>query len=322
MTSSNSSTPSGGSCHLFHGDATKCEVLVDVKRVTASLSIIGSLFTLGLIILFRKYREMSQRMIANLSLASLLIDIAILINDISTESTWVCRLQGAMLTLLIWAIFLWILCILFNLYLQLLFEFEIRKYEIPVTIFCWVFPMMLTGLPFIDDAYAPAGVWCWVKNDFKWRFVFWYIWRMLFIVVMIVVTAHMAWKLRKMRGLRHSSTMSRSNFESDLKTLRLYPFVYFVLNLFPVASRLYSAIEGSDGDNQYNFVLLLLQVITDPIIGATVAVVYVLDSRTRKSLTLKNVRLAFQKWRTDDSQVQEYSGPPETAEPTQPTVRG
>lgn len=213
---------------------------------------------LGIIILFRKYREPSQRMIAHLSLSSCMYGIAYLMEDITAETTWVCKLQAALISMFIWASFLWIMCILFNLYFQLLFQFDIRKVELPVTAFCWLLPIVLMGLPFTEDAYEPAGVWCWVRNEFKWRFAFWYIWRIVFLVVLTVVVIHISIKPHKARADRHSSTVDRTSFESDMRTLRLYPVLYFIVNIFPIVSRTYSSIHGRDGESQYNFVLLLL----------------------------------------------------------------
>lgn len=306
MTSHNSSVEN--TCPLFDGDTIKCDVVVNAKRIISSLSITGSVFTLGLVFLFQKYREPSQWMIANLSFASLLYGVAFLVGDIPLEATWLCKAQGSLISLCAWAIWLWNLCILFNLYFQLLFEFHIRKFVIPITAVCWILPVLLMSIPFVEDAYGPAGVWCWIKNDFKWRFGYWYIFRILFVIVTIIVAIHISCKLQRSKGDRHSSTASRLSFESDMKVLRLYPIVYFVLNLFPIASRIYSAIDGSQDEGQYNFVLLLLQAITDPILGAAIGVVYVLDSRTRQSLTLQNIRSALQRWGQEESQVQEYSG--------------
>ena len=296
-------------CFLFDGDTTKCEVVQNLKRVAASLSIVGSLFTLGLIVLFKKYREPSQRMIAHLSTASIFLGVSYLMqDDIISEATWLCKFQGASLTLFIWVCFLWIMCMLFNLYFQLLFEFDFRKYEVAVTLVCWILPVMISAVPFIGDVYAPAGAWCWIENDFEWRFGFWYIWRILFVIVFVLVMVHISWKLHKSKGIRHSSTYSMTSFEKDVHSLRIYPIVYFILNLFPIINRIHNAIEGNGVNGKYNFVLLFLQSFTDPLFGVTIAVVYAFDSRTRQHLNRKSITNAFHGWFQEESVVKEYSG--------------
>lgn len=310
-------------CFLFDGDTAKCEAVVNVKRVSAGLSIAGSLFTLFLIVLFKKYREPSQRMILHLALGSFCFGISFLIEDIVSEATWKCKFQAVLLSFFIWVCFFWIMCILFNLYFQLLFEFDFRRVEVIVTLVCWILPVVLAVLPFIDDVYAPAGVWCWIENDFKWRFGCWYIWRILFVIVFIVVMVHISYKLHTSRGTRHSSAAAVSCFERDVQTLRIYPIIYFFLNLFPIINRIQNALEGDGVEDQYNFVLLLLQAIADPIFGVTIALSYtLLDSRTRQNLNRRSIFLAWHRWRQNDSQVQEYSGTNPTDHSTeQPTVQ-
>lgn len=305
--SNNDSSSQNGSnsCSFLNGDMTKCEILVITKRVSVALSVIGSIFILTVIVLFRKYREPSQRLIAHLSFASLLFCVSCIMHDDKMDAKWLCQFQGALMSFAAWVILLWELCILFNLYFQFLFEFDIRKYEVQMTVFCWLVPAILMVLPFIEDAYVQTGVWCWVKNEFKWRFGFYYIWRILGTVIVIIIMTHITWKLRQeAKGERHSSTMSKANFESDIKTLSLYPIFYFFLTLFPIANRLYDLIND---DGHFCFVLLLLHTFTSPMIGGSIAVVYVFDSRTRQSLTVKNIRRAIRNWRPKASHVQEYS---------------
>ena len=296
-------------CVLFDGDTTKCEVVQNLKRVSASLSIIGSLFMLGLIVLFKKYREPSQRMIAHLSTASIFLGVSYLIeDDIVSEATLQCKFQGASLTLFIWACFLWIMCMLFNLYFQLLFEFDFRKYEVAVTLVCWVLPVMISAVPFIGDVYAPAGAWCWIENNFEWRFGIWYIWRILFVIVFVLVMVHISWKLHKSKGIRHSSTYSMTSFEKDVHSLRIYPIVYFILNLFPIINRVHNAIVSDDENGKYNFVLLILHSFIGPLFGVTISVVYAFDSRTRQNLNRRSIYKAFHGWFQKKSVVKEYSG--------------
>lgn len=309
MAVNNSSFTSGSNtCPLFDGDITKCNTLIIIKRVTVSLSIIGSLFTVSVIILFKKFREPSQRMIAHLSSVSFIWGVSYLMNDIETEKTLLCKIQGACLSFCVWAVILWVLAILLNLYFQILFGFDILKFEVAVTVTCWALPLVLMTLPFIDDAYEPAGIWCWVKNDFKWRFLYFYIWRTIFVMASIAIAIHMAYLIHKSKGHRHSSNVSREHFQSDMRTLRLYPVVYFVLNIFPTINRLQNMISGEAGAEQHNFTLTLVHVCTSPLTGCVISLVYAVDTRTRQNLTAKNIRAAFQKWCHKATIVKEYPG--------------
>lgn len=103
-------------CQLFKGENWKCTALVRAKRASASLSIICCMFTIFLIIFFKKYKETSQRMIAHLSLAAMFSASVTLIDDIVYEVNTLCKIQGALSTLFLWNCSLWITTIVLSLY--------------------------------------------------------------------------------------------------------------------------------------------------------------------------------------------------------------
>lgn len=293
-------------CLLFTGDDIQCDIVVATKRAASSLSILGSMFTLFLIVFFKKYKDPSQRMIANLSIASLLLSASCLIEDIVYENTTLCRIQGALLTQFVWNCCLWIMCIVFNLYFKLIFGIDLYKRELAITMFCWLFPVVTMSLPFIDDVYGPAGVWCWMKNDWRWRFGDWYFFRIGSLIIFVVVMIHMTVVMYRMKTSRLSSNPVHNTISDDIKTLRLYPIVYFLVNIFPVVNRIQNAVSA-DEQKGYVFGLLLFQSIADPSFGAIAALVYVLDSRTRKKLKPKQFREAAQRWRHRPTQIKEFS---------------
>ena len=287
-------------CEMFPHQPHYCDWLLSCKRIAACLSIVGCLFTVFIIWLFHKYTEFSQRMIIHLSIGTLLQALSYLMVDISTEITPLCIVQGALMQFVAWVILLWILAIIINLLLHVTGTGSrtLERHEYGVSLFCWFVPVLIAALPFLDEAYAPAGTWCWLKNTWGWRFGSWYIWSICSCVFIFVSTVIVAYKLRTMSesvvGTFDSSYERRQKSIKDaVRTLRLYPIAYFLVILFPTINRIQNALHGSQGHDAYVFALVLLHSLTDPLDGAVITLVFVMDKRTRHHLTWKAIRDAW-----------------------------
>lgn len=300
-------TEESTTCLLFSGTSWKCTLVIATKRTACSLSIIGCVFVLFLIMLFKKYRESSQRMIGHLALAEFLVSLTMNLQDIQYEATVLCKIQGALLNLFGWNTCLWIICIMLNMYCKLLFTLDISKYEKVITVICWLFPVLVMVLPFIDDVYGPAGVWCWITNDWRWRLGVWYCLRFFSLLVLMATTIHMTIFMHRFGKKRVSTAGALDNVKEDIRTLRAYPIVYFFFNLFPVINRIHNAVTDTADQQGYIFAFIVIQSICDPSFGAAVALCYVLDSRTRSKLTRKHLRDAVQRWQKESSNIQEFS---------------
>lgn len=295
-------------CHLFEGgDTWKCKLVLYTKWIASILSILGSLFVLFLIVVFNKYRDPSQRMIAHLSFSCVLFSIYMFLNDIVDVNTTKCRIQGFLINVGFWHICLWTLTIMTNMYLKVVFCIDITNFEKAITVFCWVFPWPICSLAFIDDAYGPAGVWCWVKNIWEWRFGTWYVVRILSVLIIIAATIHINVIMYNLRRNRSSAVRMLDNFKNDIKTLRAYPVVYFIFNVFPIVNRIQNAVKSTPDQEGYIFALLWLQSMSDPLFGGAICITYVLDTRTRSSLTRKHFEEAFQRWKKKRASIKEYS---------------
>lgn len=289
-------------CFLFNGEETKCLTLKYGKMFSSMLSIIGSLLTIVIIVLFKKYREFTQRMIANLSLGSLLVGVSYLLGEFEEQATPLCKAQGALMTFSVWAILCWIVCIIANLYRRAISGLDWNRKERFIVVFCWTVPAIVMTLPFIGDAYGPAGAWCWVKNDVAWRFGLWYIWDISFVFAFFVVMFHIVYKmLKKERESRSvNGVLDIQTLHADIRMLRMYPVVYFIVHLFSVIGRIQDAVH------RYTFGVLLLQTLTGPLYGAAITFVFVFDGKTRSVLNKKDIKEAILHWRNSRAEVKEY----------------
>lgn len=212
-------TQSNLACIELLGDLVKCDIVVAIKRISASASVVGCILVILLIVLFKKYNDASQRMITNLAVASMLESISIVLVDITNESTTICKAQGGLLTFFVWECFLWISCIMFNLYFKVVFKIDIKRFEIPTFIVFWLLPSIPFTLGFVYDLYGPAGAWCWMINDWKWRLATVYLWKMLSVIVFIIIMVHMLITLHRMKREMHTSAVSFTSLKEDMRTL-------------------------------------------------------------------------------------------------------
>ena len=291
---------SGDTCEMFPGYPEKCTWLLNCKRISASLSIVGCVFTIFIIWLFDKYKEFTQRMIIHLSMGTLLQAFSYIMVDIVSEPSLLCIIQGALMQFVAWVILLWILAIIINLLFQVMTAKRLANYEVQISIFCWLFPVVLAAAPFADNAYAPAGAWCWLKNTWEWRFGTWYIWSIVSEVFIFVSIVLITYKLRQNEtsvvGTYDSEYSARHRvIKEAVRTLRVYPIAYFLVILFPTINRIQNAIHGSHGHDAYVFPLVLMHSLTDPLDGGVITMVFVMDRRTRRVLSFKRIREAWKK---------------------------
>ena len=292
-TSNSTSLGDDQTCKKISGEEIKCTIVVVVKRVAASSSIVGCILVLGIIILFKLYRALSQRMILHLSVASLFTSSAILIEDVIYTSTFICKLQGAMLTFFIWECFLWTTLIMLSLYFRVVYGFDLRRFEMVLTLVLWIIPIIPTSLGFIYDLYAPAGAWCWMKNDVGWRLGTVYIWKIISVFIFIVVSVHILIAMHRQKARPFKDPTVLSTLNHDIRILRIYPIIYFVMNIFSIIVRIHNSLTTDEDQHGYIFTTLLLQNIADPLYGATLAMAYVLDRDTRTKINIIDIRTAI-----------------------------
>lgn len=297
---------------MFAGEPKLRTWLLACKWVSALPSVIGCLFTIFIIWLFRKYTEFSQRMIVHLSIATFIQATSFLLVDFSSKESTPCIIQGFLMHFIAWVILLWILAVMMNLILQVMCAKRMSRYEVQISIFCWFFPVLIAVMPFADDAYGPAGPWCWLKNTWRWRFGAWYIWSIASELFLLVAFILITYKLRKNEkscvGTYDSGYNVRHRLVKEaVRTLRLYPIVYFFVIIFPAINRIQNVIHGSEGCDQYIFPLVLLHTLTDPLDGLGITLVFVLDRRTRRLLNLRSIKEAWRRKFKNKLEIQEFN---------------
>ncbi|CAK8673199.1 uncharacterized protein LOC143468932 [Clavelina lepadiformis] len=307
-------------CTLFGGDNEKCNTIIALKRVTASLSLVGCVFMISTIWLFRKYNVLSQRLILFLSIAALFDSIGYLMGDMTPDGP-TCDFEGWWLTYFDWTVLMWVSCITYNLYQNVMKHRRTDRLEKFYHFFSWVIPPLLFSLlPLIGDNYGPAGAWCWIKHESTaWRFAIWYVPLFVIIIALFGIYIYIIIYLRKQMtswggNYNPDDEFNNAVMEDDIKVLKAYPFVYLALSIFPLILRIHNAATD-EGDDV--FALWVLTVLTAPLQGAVNAIVFGLDPETRTKLTLEEIQLAW-KSRSGGSAIKEY--PTVSVDPSNTTV--
>ncbi|XP_041359047.1 cyclic AMP receptor-like protein A isoform X2 [Gigantopelta aegis] len=315
--SSNSSDYMNSSCLMFPSNPEHCDVINIVRNISAALSLIACVLMLGIIWLFKKYVVFAQRLITYLTVAAFLESLAYLASGNVVDGGW-CNFQAGWLTFSGWSVLLWTLCLTFNLYMNVIKEIDTRKYEWVYLLLCWLISFVISCIPYIWDKYGPAGAFCWIVEDWGWRFGIWYLPLVMFIILLIVSYGRIVYVLRKKasswEGTYNPDTeRSHKMLKEDIKPLKFYPFVYLAVSVFPLINRLQNAISP----NNNVFGLVLLASIAGPLHGTLNAVVFGMDKTTRDKLTRTQIQVALQtRWHHDE--VREYpvthrvSDPPPT----------
>ena len=188
--------------------------------------------------------------------------------------------------------------IIINLVLNIKGETSFQRHEMIIAILGWTIAILMAALPFIDNIYGRAGAWCWMTNTWVWRFGLWYIWDSVSFVGMLICIIIISYKLRvrleeNVGTTDGASFMREQAIDQDIKTMRAYPTVYFLMNLFPTINRIQNAASGTTEVEGYVFPLVLLQCIFGPFLGLAISVTFVMDDRTRSVLNVRSIQQAW-----------------------------
>ncbi|XP_072901655.1 cyclic AMP receptor-like protein A isoform X3 [Hemitrygon akajei] len=270
-------------CIMFNSDSEdyRCVIIIAVKRASAAFSLIGCLFMLLVIWLFRKYNSLAQKMILSLTLAALFDSIAYLMGEVIPDGA-LCNFQAWWLTYFDWCSLAWVCCITVNLYFNLVKETRTDHLAV------------------------------WISDEHViWRFGIWYI--PLFVLIFLMMSCYIhIFYVAKQRVLIWSGPYDPERERSkillalEIKPLKWYPSVYLAVSLFPLINRLHNAFDP----NHPVFVLTLLHVITAPLHGLANAIVFGFDRETWGQLNLTALQLAFQSRFSDTTLIMEYQPGP------------
>ena len=280
-------------CDLWPKDPHRCRVILYVQRTFSSLSLVGCAVIVLLIIILKKYRSTTQRLIFWLSVSGFFRSLAILLTHPHNSHAIYCRVKGFFHQYFDCTTLLWVLMITMNSLLivkRKTYKNHYNWYHVIV----WFGSMIWSTIPFFSDSYGHAGLWCWIKPDTGLRFGAWYIPLFFLSFLMFLIHVYLLWFLIKFhKPLNNRSDDERrahKRMQKDLKSLLAYPFFYILLY---IPGFIFRVTEETNPNVKPAYDLTIAMAVLIPCLGVVYAVAFVLinASLNEISVTLLKARL-------------------------------
>ncbi len=320
--SSNDSVPvDPTSCSPYESDDYAYVALA--SAISASVSFIASTFVIFLIIYFRKWKFVSQRLILYLAISSLLASISTMVhrvdyhNQTSSFYTNFCIFGGFFEQVTSWMVLNSVTTITTYLFIIVTFQRDTKKLEAVYFLLIFAFPILISLIPFVQSSYGRSGAWCWIRNEERFTceyfslgeyfiFALWFIpvhillaaLLIMYVIILILIRLNMdqnnPWK-------KKISLEIRKEYHMIAIRLIAYPFIYLLLSTFPLMNRIQNVIELG----QPRLVLWYMAAIAFPLAGGLIGLAYALDPDTRKKLSRAHFQAALREWKKEDN-CEEY----------------
>ena len=296
----------------YFGSDYYCNVLIGIRRGLGIISVIGTVFVVLLIFLLQRYKVLVQRLILYLTISAFFDGIGYTIGKYNLGEGFLCTFQGFWLQFFDWMVVVWMCNITANLTWNVVFMRQTNRwFEVFYLSVSFLVPLFFASLPFINDSYGPAGLWCWIDNETilekLFRFLVWYIPSIIIVILMFViylliicrVTAY----VRSYDATNPYSNLQRELLKKEIYPLMKYPCVFLLLNIFPLVNRIQDAISP----NNPSFIPSLLQALSSPMLGLCLALVFALDTQTLKELKCSNLKGHISRCFHKVPEMEEYS---------------
>lgn len=310
----------GNNCTYY--DEEDFTVVAAIRAVVGTLSAFCCLFVVAMIVLFRKYRCFCQRLILYLAVAAFFHSLSYPLARVNYYTprqllSPYCDFGGFFNLYTSWIEMLALCCLTFNIFLNAVLDKWLTKVEVIYVFLPYLLPLLWVWTPFIHWSFGNGEAWCDIRpvetdctryafGDVL-RFCLWYGPLYVLCLIMLISALAAAFMIRRKSkqwyGLHDPYQEQRiTMLRSEVGPLLWYPVFYSLLNLFSVANQIDVAVDPT------NTVIALwyLHVLTSPFRGATIALVYALDSDTRRRLTWTQLKTAVYLLCKGDN-INEYS---------------
>ena len=316
------------SCSPLFEEPVLLIVVGGLNAASGFVSLLASCLVIALIVLFKKWQFFTQRLVLYLAISVVFQSIAAMIikvdynNETSEFYLHFCQFSGFVAQNATWMVLNAVASITVYVFVGAVFSKQTDRFEAVYLFFIFVFPLLINWIPFIDTAYGKAGVWCWIRSEDDFcnkflfgqvlQFVLWYIplylilTILLFLYAVILVKIHCYDRRRWTGNYKFVDEQHQIKMISrEIRSLLRYPLIYFLINLFPLALRIYGAFESNTSKL---LPLWILTAIFFPIQGGFMALAFTLDPDTRKRLRWVQIKSAAKELcrRSDKDFISEY----------------
>lgn len=302
---------SSSNCTLRY-DSTNYKILAGLRASVGFVSFLCCAAVVVIIVLFNKYNFFSQRLILNIAVAAMVHSLSYTTARVNYYTVReiddpYCYFGGIFnhYTAAVELISIWFTTI--NIFSVGMFRRNISKFEPVYYVTTYTLPLLWFWVPIWLRAYGTTGGWCGIKfldadckpftPSVSIQFGIWFVPLYVSTAVIIVMLVAVAIKFLRIIRRWHGrfdpvAAAARQALKNEIRPLIVYPILYMLLNTFSLVSQIYRALYPQSPST----VLPYLRVLTSPLRGAFIAVVFALDKDTRTKLNLAHCKTACLVW--------------------------
>lgn len=264
-------------------DDNRCEALKICRTISASLSLIGCLLALVVILVYKKFRFLTQRLVMYLLLPCTFMALFSLHNI--SGNTSVCSAKGFFRNFFALSQNFWIICINVHLLTVLIMRSKYRHLEKIYHSVVWGGAFLVSLIPLFGNHYGNAGIWCWIQGHTKYenvlRVICYYMWLLIMIfggaLIYIFIIFKVLQRVNSYEGTYSpENEQSKQQYKKSIRPLLFYPIINVLLASVPIANR----IHNWSHPGHPNFGLSLAHSITSPLFGFVNACLFLLNKDT------------------------------------------
>lgn len=314
----NSSVP----CHEMY-DSTDYKIQAALRAAVGLFSFVCCASMVFIIILFKKYKFYTQRLILYLAVVTMIHAFSYTITRVNyytprpIEDPY-CYFAGLLnhYTASMGLLSIWVITL--NLLVKILCNRSTVKAESAFVLVIFLLPALWFWVPVWLRAYGTAGAWCSIRSlnadctpyaYRTWlRFGLWYIplYTLMAVIVicMILAAARAARESRRWVGKWDPEVVVQSQtMKREIISLLWYPLIFLLLNTFSLIDQIYDAINPMN----HSDIITYLRIFTSTARGAFIALAYGLDSETRSRLRLAQCKAACMEWMGRREMVEDFT---------------
>ena len=310
-------------CYIEILETTDFKVQAALRATVGLFSFVCCATVVFIIILFKKYKFYTQRLILYLAITTTIHAFSYTLTRVNYYSPRpiedpYCYFGGLMnhYTAANSVLSIWIITL--DILTKTLCNRSTVKAE-PVFFFVIFFlPVLWIWVPVYLKAYGTAGGWCSIRflnsdcslYEYRtWlRFGLWYIPLYILLFVILVSMVLVAIKTARQSGkwigkYDPEVAVRRQTLKKEIVSLIWYPLIFLLLNTFSLVDQIYDAANPM----RPSATITYLRIFTSTLRGAFIALAYGLDSETRSRLRPVQCKAACMEWVRQRETVKDFS---------------
>jgi len=287
-------------CQFWPEKPSRCHTITIVLKIFSSLSLVGCLFVIAMICLFKLYKYFVQRLILFLCICAGIDSVNMLVDATlsPTSNSLGCQLHSFVTQYFNFAEILWVCSISINMVMSIN-RIQISRRETLIHTIVWFLSLVMSLIPLLGMHYGKAGFWCWISRDATgMRFGVWYIPLMIMIFSLLVAYIYVIIKIYKSVDLTYGSDFEiRKKYDmmlSEVKPLVAYPIIYFFFHLPMLISRMDDVMHPHKPPH---YALAVAGVVCAPSLGLLNATAFAFYGKTLNLLSWSHIKGAILSYR-------------------------